>query len=212
MSIEIVDIDNIDYDIWNGLRGCHVHQKIWKPFIGQVITFAREEKNSYDRLAISGSAKMPRKIGCVVVGYIPRELSRYMWYASDSGTIISGKVISDKYRPSPLFQGGLEIPIKFLVSWSDEKSMTILKEKVKSVNYPCDMDYVDNSKKIWKDFLGESMYARHQNVIETKEHRASTLFNKHCWHALFCKMSFYIWKKYRKSIYGKLTSDDICSY
>ena len=44
MSIEIVDIDNIDYDFWNGLRGCHVHQKIWKPFIGQVITFAREEK------------------------------------------------------------------------------------------------------------------------------------------------------------------------
>ena len=35
--------------------------------------------------------------------------------------------------------------------------MTILKEKVKSVNYPCDMDYVDDSKKILKYLLGESM-------------------------------------------------------
>ena len=35
--------------------------------------------------------------------------------------------------------------------------MTILKEKVKSVNYSCDMDYVDDSKKILKDLLGESM-------------------------------------------------------
>ena len=49
-----------------------------------------------------------------------------MWYALDSGTIISGKVISDKYKPSPLFQAGLEILIKVFVSSSDEKSMIIL--------------------------------------------------------------------------------------
>ena len=35
--------------------------------------------------------------------------------------------------------------------------MTILKEKVNSINYPCDMDYVDDSKKILKDLLGGSM-------------------------------------------------------
>ena len=66
-------------------------------------------------------------------------------------------VISDKCKPSPLFHGGLEIPIKVFVSWSNEKSMAILKEKVKSINYPCNMDYVDNSKKILKDLLRESM-------------------------------------------------------
>ena len=104
----------------------------------------RRKKNPYDRFANSGSAKIPGKIGRVVVGHIPRELSRYMWYALDSGVIIPGKVISDKHKPSPLFQGGLEIPIKAFVSWSNEKSMTILKEKVKSVNYPCDMDNVDD--------------------------------------------------------------------
>ena len=125
MSIEIVDVDNIDYDFCSGLRGYHVYQKIWKPFIGQVITFAREKKRPYDRFAISGSAKIPGKIGHIVAGHIPRELSRYMWYALDTGTIISGKVIPDKYKPSPLFQG-LEILIKVFVSSSDEKSMIIL--------------------------------------------------------------------------------------
>ena len=35
--------------------------------------------------------------------------------------------------------------------------MIILKEKVKSINYPCDMDYADDSKKILKDLLGGRM-------------------------------------------------------
>ena len=95
------------------------------------------------------------KIDRVVVGHIPRKLSRYKWYALDSGAIISRKVMSDKYKPSLLFQGGLEIPIKVFVSWSYEKSMTILKEKVKSVNYPCNMDYVGDSKKTLKRFAWE---------------------------------------------------------
>ena len=54
MPTETVDVDNIDYDFCSGLRGYHVYQKIWKLFIGQVITLAGEEKNPYDRFAISG--------------------------------------------------------------------------------------------------------------------------------------------------------------
>ena len=45
MSIEIVDVDNIDYDFCSGLHGYHVYQKIWKPFTSQVITIAQEENN-----------------------------------------------------------------------------------------------------------------------------------------------------------------------
>ena len=156
MSIEIVDFDNIDYEFCSSLRGYHVYQKIWKPFIGQVIAFAREEKNPYERLAISGSAKISGTKGRAVVGHIPRELSRYMWHALDSGAIISRKVISDEYRPWCLFQGGLEIPIKVFVSWSNEKSMAILKEKVKSINYLA-IWIMQTIQKILKDLLGESM-------------------------------------------------------
>ena len=69
-----------------------------------MIQFAREEKIPHVRFPISGSAKIPGKWGRVVVGHIPQELSRHMWYALDSGAIILGKVISDKYNPLPLLK------------------------------------------------------------------------------------------------------------
>ena len=49
--------------------------------------------------------------------------------------------------------------------------MTILKEKVKSVNYSGDMDYVDDSNKIFKDLLVESMEEDEEEaeVCETSE-------------------------------------------
>ena len=56
-----------------------------------------------------------------------------------------------------LFQGGLQIPIKVFVSWSDETSMTMIKEKVESINYSCDMDNVDDSKQIIRDLREETM-------------------------------------------------------
>ena len=61
MSIETVDVDNIDYDFYSGLRSYHVYQKIWKPFISQVKQFTQEEKSPYDSFAISGSAKICKK-------------------------------------------------------------------------------------------------------------------------------------------------------
>jgi hypothetical protein len=125
MSIDIVNLDNITYDFFSGLRGYHEYRNFWKPYVGQIITFAQEKNNKYDRYAVSGSARIPGKIGRVVVGHIPRELSRYIWYALEDEAIVSGKVISEKYKSSPLFQGGLEIPIKVNVGWSNEKSMAI---------------------------------------------------------------------------------------
>ena len=82
----------------------------------------------------------------------------------DIGALISGKVIWDKYKPSPLFHGGLDVPINVFVSWSNEKSMTILEEKVKSTNYPCNMDCVDVSDlgRAWKNTKKKWKYARHK--------------------------------------------------
>ena len=54
--------------------------------------------------------------------------------------------------------------------------MSILKEKVKSVNYPCDIDYVDDSKKslkiclsrAWSKKKKKQKYKKHQNVTFKK--------------------------------------------
>ena len=94
MFIEILNVDNIDYALCSGLCGYHVYQKNLEAihWSGDNI----DQKNLYDGFAISSSAKIPGKLGSVVIGPIPGELSRFMWYALDSWTIILGKVILDK--------------------------------------------------------------------------------------------------------------------
>ena len=49
--------------------------------------------------------------------------------------------------------------------------MTILQEKIKRVSYPCDMDYVDDSKTLLKDFLVERIEEGEEEVevCETSE-------------------------------------------
>ena len=89
------------------------------------------------------------------VGHIPLELSRYIWYALERGASVNAEVKSVKYKPSPLVQGGLEIPIEVTVRWADERGLQILKEKVNSVRYPVgdEESYIDDSRKILKLIL-----------------------------------------------------------
>ena len=63
-----------------GLRGFHVCSttKGWKPYLQEKITFKREHDNVPDRFAASGLATLRGRLAPVVVGHIPRELSRYV--------------------------------------------------------------------------------------------------------------------------------------
>ena len=65
-----------------------------------------------------------------IIGHIPRELSRYIWFAIERGTTIQAKVIPMKEKASPLKQGGLEIHICVKIVWGDTVSMEKLKTKV----------------------------------------------------------------------------------
>ena len=55
-----------------------------------------------------------------------------------------------KYKPSPLVQGGLEIPIAVTVKWDDKNAIDTLRKKVEDVSYPLREDdrYTDESKDI----------------------------------------------------------------
>ena len=55
-----------------------------------------------------------------------------------------------KYKPSPLVQGGLEIPIVVTVKWDEKNVIDILCKKVEEVSYPLREDdrYTDESKDI----------------------------------------------------------------
>ena len=47
-----------------------------------------------------------------VVGHMPREISRYTWFAIEGGANITAQVVSTNAKRFPLTQGGLEIENK----------------------------------------------------------------------------------------------------
>ena len=93
---------------------------------------------------------MKGKIGLIVVGYAPRELSQYIWFSIGEGAKFEAEVHKEKPMASPLVQGGLEIPIKVSVTWDEPKKLSILVVKVKQVEYPLTKEYVNDSKNILK--------------------------------------------------------------
>ena len=73
----------------------------------------------------------------------------------ETGASVNAEIKSVKYKPSPLVQGGLEIPIEVTVRWADEHGLPILKKKVGSVRYPVgdEESYIDDSREILKLIL-----------------------------------------------------------
>jgi len=134
---------------FTGLRGFHFYRSCWKPYVGQKIDFRNEKNNKHDKYAVAGYTKLPGKIIMCVVGHIPREISRYIWFAKEGGANVTGYVLSTKAKRSPLLQGGLEIEIEVAVTWKDNaNNLRILKEKVASVDFKLGEPYEDDTKKI----------------------------------------------------------------
>ena len=135
-----------------GLRGFHVYRNTenWKPVISQDVRFRREENNEKDRFAVGGFVRIPGRPGRVLVGHIPRELSRYVWHALFLGCQFNASVANTHYKPSPLIQGGLEIELTVKVWWNDERRCSILREHMLNYNFP-ENEYADESKSILEE-------------------------------------------------------------
>ena len=80
------------------LSGYHVYSNTirWKPYVGRKIKFKREHNNTYDKFAVAGKVTMNEKIGLIVVGHVPTELSQYIWLSIGEGTKFEAEV----YRES----------------------------------------------------------------------------------------------------------------
>lgn len=138
-------------NFFTGLRGFHVYRSSWKPYVQQKIEFRKEKNNKHDKYAVAGYTKLPGKLALCVVGHIPREISRYIWFALIGGATITARVVSTAVKHSPLLQGGLEIEIKVLVVWeNNDENLKILEDKAKSVNFPLGEPYQDDTKNILK--------------------------------------------------------------
>ena len=95
------------------------------------VLIKQEKDNKHDRFAVAGKTILPGTLFPSTVGHDP---SRYIWYALQRGAVIRGEVKSIRYKPSPLFQGGLEIPSEVTVKWGDRKAMDILHKKGEEVS------------------------------------------------------------------------------
>jgi len=148
------------FEFYSGLRGYHVYKNTadWKPYEKEKVTLKREINNEHDKFAVAGRVTMRGKFGWIIVGHIPRELSRYVWYSILEGAKYEVEVYRKKPIASPLLQGGLEIPIKVSVTWDCPENLEILIEKVKDVQYPIvDGTYIDSSKDILKELVGDDL-------------------------------------------------------
>ena len=106
---------------------------------------------------------MPGTLFPSIMGHIPIELSRYIWHALERGADIRAEVKSAKYKPSPLVQGGLEIPIEVTVKWKDLKAIDILNKRVEEVSYPVGED---ESKDILKSLLLEEVSSESESEAD----------------------------------------------
>ena len=95
------------YEFCSGLRRYHVYSNTvsWKPYVGQKITFKKEHNNPYDKFSVAGKVAMKGKVGLIVVGHIPRELSHYLWFSIREGPKFEADVHKEKPMISPLVQG-----------------------------------------------------------------------------------------------------------
>ena len=97
-------------------RGWHVYRKtVWEnPKKGEPV-FAEQDKSEEamqaDSHAVAWKRKTLSKLTPDVIGHVPRELSRALWFFISHGGTIKGQVASSQYFRSPIARGGLEIMI-----------------------------------------------------------------------------------------------------
>ena len=85
---------------------------------------------------LAKKVRIPGTLADTTVGHVPLELSRYFHFAMKHGCEFEGTVAVDKFKRSPLTQGGLEIVCTVEATWESRVGMEKLKDLLKdySVN------------------------------------------------------------------------------
>ena len=109
----------------------------------------------YDPNAMVGKIMLPGTLVASIVGPIPKEISRYTRYVIEHGASVDAFVLATHHCPSPLIQGGLEIPIKLVVQLTDNevnsaKLQTYRKFVDENNREPVDGKFADDTERILK--------------------------------------------------------------
>ena len=126
-------------------HGRHYYGKnTWKQPKKDEIVFAEKESSKtaleHDPYSVVWKKKKKSKITADVVGHVPKEISRTEFFFVSRGGKVVGKVLDEKYYPSPIPKRGLEILliVQFKIADEKRKYMERLKEII-TKNYTSDL-------------------------------------------------------------------------
>ena len=103
LSFELSKMENV-YSFTPAVHGFHYYRKFWKPKENEKLDCSHEEHNPFDWFAI----KTVTSDG-MIVGHLPREISRITKFFLDRGAVMQVELTSKYYRRFPLVKGGMEI-------------------------------------------------------------------------------------------------------
>ena len=99
---------DFSHTIESAVRGFHVYREVWIPYVNQVLQTRQEVGNSKDPYAVA--VVKSSDTGEIIIGHVPREISRLCWYfIEDDGEISCTIIDANKKRSTALSQGGLEV-------------------------------------------------------------------------------------------------------
>ena len=122
-------------------RGWHVYGKtVWTiPKKGQRLYGQKEREADallVDQYAVAWMMNSKENLLPDVVGHVPQEISRFVYFLLHHGGSIDAVVEDEKYRPSPIAKGGLEIVLRATFKTDDSKRSLLhrLRERIEK-NY-----------------------------------------------------------------------------
>ena len=121
------------------MGGIITGKNTWKRPKKDEIVFAEKESSKtaleHDPYSIAWKKKNKSKITADVVGHVPKEISRAVFFFISRGGKVVGRVLDEKCYPSPIPKGGLEIllMVQFKIADEKRKYMELLKEIITQI-------------------------------------------------------------------------------
>ena len=168
---------NLTWSFESAVRGYHFYRKYWKPYLLQRLECNHEPENAFDRFAIKMFIQENGKEK--IVGHLRREILRPTKFLLARGAVMHAELSSDKYRKSPLVQGGLELLCKVYVSMPptvmNENLISRYKSLVASlyVEPPKEAEVGSFENEKETDISVDSTTAKVKSNVETKKKRKS---------------------------------------
>ena len=127
-------------------RDWHVYGKtVWSSPKKVQKLFAQRDEDAEALLvyAVAWMLKSRSKLVADVVGHVPQEISRFVYFFLQYEGSVDAKVAFEKYRPSPIVKGGLEIILEatFKIDVSKRVIFSRLKELIEK-NYELDYEEI----------------------------------------------------------------------